>query len=144
MEMLKRTQLWRQTQVLPVGNAMSDTWQWVELWEKILQLKIFGVNKKIRSSKGELKLPNIIEAAKAMGYDENTTMYEILFANDKAKSYKADQKDEIQAGYDNTEAFGDSRNVLGSDGKPWKGYGFFIQKYLFEEYADFGRDMDTI
>ena len=27
-----------------------------------------------------------------MGYNENTTMYEILFANDRAKSYKADQK----------------------------------------------------
>ena len=26
----RRTQLWRQ-QVIPVGDAMSDTWQWVEL-----------------------------------------------------------------------------------------------------------------
>ena len=44
-----------------------------------------------------------------------------------------------QAGYDDTESRGDSRNVLGSDGKPWKGYGFMIHEYLFEEYAGFGR-----
>ena len=74
-----------------------------------------------------------------MGYDENTTMYEILFANEKAKSYKLDQNDPVQKGYDNSEGYGDARNVVGSDGKVFKGYGFFIQKYLFEEYAYFGR-----
>ena len=133
----RRTQLWRQ-QVVPVGDAMSDTWQWVELSKRFTVKDVWG-EQALLSTNNETKLPSLIEAAKAMGYNENTTMYEILFANDRAKSYKADQKDEIQAGYDNTEAFGDSRNVLGSDGKPWKGYGFFIQKYLFEEYADFGR-----
>ncbi|WP_066404207.1 nitrate reductase catalytic subunit NapA [Aliarcobacter cryaerophilus] len=133
----RRTQLWRQ-QVIPVGDAMSDTWQWVELSKRFTVKDVWG-EQALLSTNNETKLPSLIEAAKAMGYNENTTMYEILFANDRAKSYKADQKDEIQAGYDNTEAFGDSRNVLGSDGKPWKGYGFFIQKYLFEEYADFGR-----
>ena len=40
-----------------------------------------------------------------MGYKEDTTMYEILFANEKAKSYKLDPKDPIQAGYDNTEGW---------------------------------------
>ncbi|MFB1032400.1 MAG: molybdopterin-dependent oxidoreductase, partial [Aliarcobacter cryaerophilus] len=133
----RRTQLWRQ-QVIPVGDAMSDTWQWVELSKRFTVKDVWG-EQALLSTNNETKLPSVIEAAKAMGYNENTTMYEILFANDRAKSYKADQKDEIQSGYDNTEAFGDSRNVLGSDGKPWKGYGFFIQKYLFEEYADFGR-----
>jgi nitrate reductase NapA len=81
----------------------------------------------------------MIEQAKAMGYNENTTMFEILFANDIARSYKYDQNDPVQRGYDNTEATGDSRNVVGSDGKIFKGYGFFIQKYLFEEYASFTR-----
>ena len=38
-----------------------------------------------------------------MGYTKDTTMYEILFANEKAKSYKIDKNDPIQAGYDNTE-----------------------------------------
>ena len=57
----------------------------------------------------------------------------------RARSYKIDANDPIQKGYDNTECVGDSRGVIGSDGKEWKGYGFFIHKYLFEEYADFGR-----
>lgn len=133
----RRTQLWRQ-QVLPIGDAMSDTWQWIELSKRFTVKDLWG-EQSLLSTGGKVKLPSIIEKAKAMGYNEDTTMYEILFANKKAKSYKADLKDPIQAGFDNTEVFGDSRNVLGSDGKPWKGYGFFVQKYLFEEYADFGR-----
>ena len=46
----------------------------------------------LASSKGEEKLPDVIQAAKAMGYNENTTMFEILFANKKAQSYKVDKK----------------------------------------------------
>ncbi len=130
----RRTQHWRQ-QVLPVGEAMSDTWQWVELSKRFTVKDVWG-EYTLRNGK---KLPSIIKEAKKMGYDENTTMYEILFANKRAKSYKLDKNDPIQKGFDNTEGFGDSRNIIGSDGKPWKGYGFFIQKYLFEEYADFGR-----
>ena len=133
----RRTQLWRQ-QVLPVGDAMSDTWQWVELSKRFTVKDLWG-EQSLLSSKGEIKLPDVIAAAKAMGYNEDTTMYEILFANKTAKSYKIDLKDPVQAGYDNTDGSGDSRKVIGSDGKEFKGYGFFIQKYLFEEYAGFGR-----
>ncbi len=132
----RRTQLWRQ-QVLPVGDAMSDTWQWVELSKRFTVKDVWGGN--APSGPRKDALPSIIEQAKAMGYNENTTMFEILFANKKAKSYKLDQNDIIQKGYDNTEGYGDKRNVVGSDGQVFKGYGFFIQKYLFEEYADFGR-----
>lgn len=131
----RRTQLWRQ-QVLPVGEAMSDTWQWIELSKRFTVKDLWG-EQPVLSNK--TTLPSVIEAARAMGYNEDTTMYEILFANEKAQSYKVDLNDPIQAGYDNTEAIGDSRNVTGSDGKPWEGYGFFVQKYLFEEYANFGR-----
>ncbi len=130
----RRTQHWRQ-QVLPVGDSMSDTWQWVELSKRFTVKDLWG-EYTLRNGK---KLVDVTAEAKKMGYDENTTMYDILFANEKARSYKLSQEDEIQAGYDNTDGFGDSRNVIGSDGKPWKGYGFFIQKYLFEEYAEFGR-----
>lgn len=38
----------------------------------------------------------------------------------------------------NTESGGDKRNILGSDGKPFTGYGFFIHKYIWEEYRKFG------
>ena len=37
---------------------------------------MFGVNKLFKVQKVKLKLPSLIEAAKAMGYNENTTMYE--------------------------------------------------------------------
>jgi nitrate reductase NapA len=132
----RRTQLWRQ-QVLPVGNAMSDTWQWVELSKRFTVKDLWG--EWAPSGPRKKALPSVIEQAKAMGYSEDTTMFEILYANDIAKSYKLDQNDPIQKGYDNSEGYGDSRNVVGSDGKVFKGYGFFIHKYLFEEYAAFGR-----
>jgi len=125
----RRTQLWRQ-QVIPVGDAMSDTWQWVELSKRFTVKDVWGEYKP--SGPRKEALPSMIEKAKAMGYNENTTMFEILFANDIAKSYKLDQNDPIQKGYDNTEGYGDSRKVVGSDGKVFEGYGFFIQKYLFE------------
>jgi len=130
----RRTQHWRQ-QVLPVGDAMSDMWQWVELSKRFTVKDLWG-EYTLRNGK---KLPNVIAEAKKMGYDENTSMYEILYANDRAKAFKLSQDDPVQTGYDNTDGFGDSRKVIGSDGKEWKGYGFFIQKYLFEEYADFTR-----
>jgi len=133
----RRTQHWRQ-QVLPVGDAMSDTWQWVEL-SKRFTVKDLWSEQGLLSTGNKKKLPDVIAQAKKMGYTEDTTMFDILFANEKAKSYKLSQDDPIQAGYDNSEGYGDSRNVVGSDGKVWKGYGFFIQKYLFEEYAEFGR-----
>ncbi len=136
----RRTQHWRQ-QVLPVGDSMSDTWQWVELSKRFTVKDVWGEQPLRGKNKdgSPKKLPDVIAAAKAMGYTEDTTMYDILFANEKAKSYKVDLEDPIQAGYDNSEALGDSRNVVGSDGKVFNGYGFFIQKYLFEEYAEFGR-----
>lgn len=128
----RRTQHWKQ-QVLPVGDAMSDTWQWVELSKRFTVKDVWG-EQKLRGNK---KLPSVIAEAKKMGYNEDTTMFEILFANDRAKAFKAN--DPVGEGFDNSEVFGDSRNVVGSDGKVFEGYGFHIQKYLFEEYANFTR-----
>jgi len=130
----RRTQHWRQ-QVLPVGEAMSDTWQWVELSKRFTVKDVWG-EYTLRNKK---KLPDVIADAKKMGYTEDTTMYEILYANKKAKSYKIDTNKFPQQGYDNSECLGDSRNVKGSDGEVFKGYGFMIHEYLFEEYASFGR-----
>ncbi|HHO65691.1 MAG TPA: nitrate reductase catalytic subunit NapA, partial [Epsilonproteobacteria bacterium] len=131
----RRTQHWRQ-QVLPVGDAMSDTWQWVEFSKRFTVKDLWGPYT-LRNGK---KLPDVRKDAKKMGYSDDTTMYEILFANEKAKkNYPLRLNEFPQKGYDNSEALGDSRNVLGSDGKVFKGYGFMIQEYLFEEYASFGR-----
>jgi len=126
----RRTQHWRQ-QVLPIGDAMSDTWQWVELSKRFTIKDVWG-EQPIKDG----KLPNVIEAAKAMGYKETDTLYDVLFANEFFKSFKA--KDPIGEGFDNSEVFGDKRGVMGSDGKEWKGYGFFLQKAIWEEYRQFG------
>ncbi len=130
----RRTQHWRQ-QVLPVGQAMSDTWQWVELSKRFTVEDLWGPYT-LRNGK---KLPDVRKKAYAMGYKPDTTMYEILFANDRAKKYKIDLNSFPQKGFDNSECLGDSRNVVGSDGKVFKGYGFMLHQYLWEEYAWFGR-----
>jgi nitrate reductase NapA len=133
----RRTQHWRQ-QVLPVGNAMSDTWQWVEFSKRFTIKDLWMKDVKVKWGKKDLK--GISEAAvRKAGYTPDTTMYEVLFANKRAKSYKIDLTKFPQKGYDNSECIGDSRNVVGSDGKVFKGYGFMIHEYLFEEYASFGR-----
>jgi nitrate reductase NapA len=132
----RRTQHWRQ-QVLPVGDAMSDTWQWVELSKRFTVKDLWG--EYAPSGPRKKPLPNVIEEAKKMGYKEDTTMFDILFANERAKAYKIDLNSFPQKGFDNSECLGDARNVVGSDGEVFKGYGFMLHQYLFEEYASFGR-----
>jgi len=130
----RRTQHWKQ-QVLPVGDAMSDTWQWLELSKRFTVKDVWGGY--APSGPRKKPLPDVIAAAKKMGYKEDTTMFDILFANAEAKKYTTD--DPLLKGFDDSDSLGDSRKVIGSDGKEWKGYGFFVHKYLFEEYAWFGR-----
>lgn len=127
----RRTQHWRQ-QVIPVGDAMSDTWQMLEFSKRFTLKDVWG-EKKIDE---KLTLPNVLEEAKKMGYKESDTLFDILFANDEWKKFKKDDK--IIGGFDNSEVNGDSRNVVGSDGKEFKGYGFFVQKAIWEEYRKFG------
>jgi len=130
----RRTQHWRQ-QVLPVGDSMSDTWQWMELSKRFTVKDLWGPST-LRNGK---ELADVRKAAHKLGYTDDTTMYEILFANERAKAYKLDTNSFPQKGYDNSDCSGDSRNVLGGDGKVAKGCGFMVHEYLWEEYASFGR-----
>lgn len=125
----RRTQHWRQ-QVLAQGNAMSDLWQIVEFSKR------FTIKDVWSKDYPDLGLKNIIDDAKKMGYKEDDTLFDVLFANKYAKQFNA--KDKVISTFNNTEALGDDRNVEGSDGKIFKGYGFFLQKYLWEEYRKFG------
>lgn len=125
----RRTQHWKQ-QVLPQGSAMSDTWQIMEFSKRFKIKDVWGKDYK------NLDLVSVLDKAKQMGYNEDTTLFEIMFANDDAMKFKT--SDKIMAGNINTESIGDSRNVVGSDGEVFKGYGFFVQKYLWEEYRKFG------
>lgn len=127
----RRTQHWRQ-QVVPVGNAMTDVWQMAEFSKRFKLKEVWG-EKRIDS---KLVLPDVLDKAKAMGYSPEDTLFDVLFANSEARSFSA--KDPIIGDFDNTEVFGDKRNVVGSDGKVFKGYGFFIHKYIWEEYRRFG------
>ena len=132
----RRTQHWRQ-QVIPVGDSMSDIWQWYEFSKRFTVDDLWG--EYAPSGPRKSPLADVRAEAKKMGYKGDTTMFDILFNNEDARSYKLDQNDPIQKGYDNTEGYGDSRNVRGGDGKVFKGYGYHVNKYLFEEYAAFGR-----
>ena len=122
----RRTQHWRQ-QVTPVGNAMSDTWQTVEFSRRLTLAEVWKSHK-INS---EVTLPDVLDKARAMGYKDTDTLFDVLFANKEAKSYQ--WPDPVGTGFMNSEAGGDKRDVEG-----FKGYGFFIQKYLWEEYRKFG------
>lgn len=122
----RRTQHWRQ-QVTPIGNSTSDLWQIAE-FSKRFKLKEVWKSQKIND---KLTLPDVMDKAKAMGYSEDDTLYDVLFANSEAKSFK--WPDPVGEGFLNSEAGGDHRDVEG-----FKGYGFFIQKYLWEEYRKFG------
>ena len=128
----RRTQHWKQ-QVVPVGHAMPDLWQYVEI-SKRFKLKDVWSAQEIPGLEGGL--PDVLDEAKAMGYDPEDTLFDVLFANQEATSFA--WPDPIGDGYHNTEATGDGREITGTDGKRWNGYGFFIQKYLWEEYRKFG------
>lgn len=127
----RRTQQWRQ-QVTPVGNAMGDLWQITEFAKRFTIAETW---KEWKLPNGT-SLPNIMQSATLMGYKPTDTLFDVLFANTEARSYK--WPDPIADGHANTEAGGDKRNVIGSDGKPFKGYGFFIHKYIWEDYRKFG------
>jgi nitrate reductase NapA len=122
----RRTQHWRQ-QVTPVGNAMSDTWQTVEFSKRFTLADVWKAHK----INDKVTLPDVMAGARAMGYKDTDTLFDVLYANKEAKSYK--WPDPVGNGFMNSEAAGDKRDVEG-----FKGYGFFIQKYLWEEYRKFG------
>lgn len=128
----RRTQHWKQ-QVTPVGDAMPDIWQFVELSKRFKIREVWGAAP-LEGLEGGL--PDVLADAPKFGYTPNSTLYDVLFANDEAKSYS--WPDPIGKDTLNTEAEGDKRGVKGSDDQEWKGYGFFIQKYLWEEYRKFG------
>ena len=122
----RRTQHWRQ-QVTPVGNAMSDTWQTVEFSKRFTLAEVWKSHK----IDDKVTLPDVMAEARAMGDKDTDTLFDVLYANKEAKSYT--WPDPVGSGFMNSEAAGDKRDVEG-----FKGYGFFIQKYLWEEYRKFG------
>ncbi|MFA5353026.1 MAG: molybdopterin-dependent oxidoreductase, partial [Thermodesulfovibrionales bacterium] len=122
----RRTQHWRQ-QVTPVGKAMSDTWQLTEFAKRFSLKDVWGEQR----INDQVTLPSVLAKAKEMGYKETDSLFDVLFATKEAKAWP--WPDPIGKGFINSEAAGDSRNIEG-----FKGYGFFLQKALWEEYRRFG------
>lgn len=122
----RRTQAWRE-QVAPPGDARTDVWTLIE-FSKRFKLKDVWGEKKIPGlkSKGfkEGKLPDVLADAGKMGYSPEDSLYKVLFENDFTKQYK--WPDAIAKGHANSTV-----EDLGVD--------WFVEKGLFEEYAQFGR-----
>ena len=121
-------------QIEPYGESMSELWQILEFSKKFTLSDFWG-NAKITSTLG---LKNILKEVQAFNYNTETTLFVVLFHNNKAKRYKLTTEDFFDTHYFNTEVKGDSRQLFGYDGKLFDGYKFFIQKYLFEEIRLFG------
>jgi nitrate reductase NapA len=119
----RRTQHWRQ-QVLPPGDAKGDLWQLVE-FSKRFKLKEVWKQQALPglAVEGfpEGALPDVLADAKAMGYDPEQTLFDVLFATKEMK--KNVWPDPIADGHPNDIA---------------EDYGFFVQKALWQEYRQFG------
>jgi nitrate reductase (cytochrome) len=122
----RRTHHWRQ-QVTPVGSSMPDVWQALEFSKHFTVDEVWN-EQKINDS---LTLPDVRDKAEEMGYKKSDTLYDLLFAHKDMTKYR--WPDPIGEGFGNTEAEGDKRKVEG-----FEGYGFFVQKALWEEYRQFG------
>jgi nitrate reductase NapA len=119
----RRTQHWRQ-QVEAPGEAKGDLWQILEfskrfkLKEVWRELPLPGLEAEDFESG---KLPDVLAEAKALGYDPEQSLYEVLFATEAMTSHP--WPDPIADGHPND---------IADD------FGFFVQKALWEEYRQFG------
>jgi nitrate reductase NapA len=122
----RRTQLWRE-QVPPPGQARSDVWQVLEFSKRFKLKEVWG-QQKIPGLKAKNfedgTLPDVLTAARDMGYSPESTLYEVLFATAGNKKHK--WPDPLARGHDN--------HTVKTLGEDW-----FVEKALFEEYAGFGR-----
>ena len=71
----RRTHGWQQM-VLPPGEARSDIWMMMEIAKRFT----IGETWKAQKSGGKNDLPDVLEAAKAMGWTEDSTLYDVLYA----------------------------------------------------------------
>jgi nitrate reductase NapA len=119
----RRTQHWRQ-QVKAPGDAKADLWQLLE-FSKHFKLKEVWNEQPLPGLKADGfedgKLPDVLAEAKAMGYDPEQTLYEVLFA--RPEMTKVKWPDPIANGHPNDVA---------------EDFGFFVHKALWNEYRQFG------
>ncbi len=122
----RRTQAWRE-QVPPPGEARTDLWQVLE-FSKRFKLKDVWKEHEVPELKADGfddgKLPDVLEAAKQLGYSPDSSLYEVLFAT--ADNKKVKWPDPVAKGHDN--------HTVKALGENW-----FPEKALFNEYIQFGQ-----
>ncbi|MGD2083449.1 MAG: nitrate reductase catalytic subunit NapA, partial [Chromatiales bacterium] len=122
----RRTQMWRE-QVPPPGEARTDVWQ-VLAFAKRFKLKEVWGEQPVPGLDDEGfengKLPDVLAAAEGMGYSPDSTLYEVLFETPANKAYK----------WPDPVAKGHANHTVDHLDVDW-----FVEKALFEEYAEFGR-----
>lgn len=106
----RRTQFWRQ-QVPPPGQARSDLWQYMEFSKRFKVEEVWPAE--LVAKKPELK---------------GKTLYDVLFKNGKVDKYPLADTAKVNSKY--------IKNYVSDDAKS---AGYYVQKGLFEEYAEFGR-----
>jgi nitrate reductase NapA len=103
-------QMWRQ-QVKAPGECRSDLWQYMEFSKRFKVEDVWPADL----------------VAKAPEY-KGKTLYDVLYANGQVNKFPKDELAKVNAhawtGYTNDES---------------EAFGFYLQKGLFEEYAEFGR-----
>ena len=106
----RRTQFWRQ-QVSAPGQSKSDLWQYVEFSQRFKVEEVWPA-----------------ELLEKMPKWKGKTLFDVLYKNGKVDKYPVGDLAKVNAKYipeyTNDEA---------------KAFGFYLQKGLFEEYAEFGR-----
>ncbi|MDP5239283.1 nitrate reductase catalytic subunit NapA [Uliginosibacterium sp. 31-16] len=106
----RRTQFWRQ-QVKAPGDARSDLWQYIEFSKRFKVEEVWPAE--LIAKKPELK---------------GKTLFDVLYANKVVNKFPLAELEKTNGhaikGYMNEES---------------KVFGFYLQKGLFEEYAQFGR-----
>ena len=122
----RRTQMWRQ-QVDPPGEARTDVWMMLEFAKRFRLKDVWG-EKALPGLKVEgyedNKLPDVLADAQKLGYNPETTLYDALFARPENKAFA----------WPDPVAKGKSNATVKALGESW-----FVEKALFEEYAQFGR-----
>jgi nitrate reductase NapA len=119
----RRGQHWRQ-QVKAPGEARADLWQLLEFSRRFTLAEVWKEQplpglKEAGYEDG--KLPSVLEAAAALGYRPEQTLYDALFASEASKAVK--WPDPIAQGHPNDVA---------------EHFGFFVHKALWQEYRKFG------
>lgn len=106
----RRTQLWRQ-QVQAPGEAKSDLWQFMEFSKRFKVEEVWP--EELIAKQPELR---------------GKTLFDVLYANGQVNRFPLS---DMPAAHDHA-----IQNYMNNESEY---YGFYVQKGLFEEYAQFGR-----